>query len=85
MLDDPPPKLRLHVRIVEVHDRERDPGIAAGVLRLQRLLAGTDHNAVAVASHPDRGVLGRAVRHQRCQMGEVRPVEEVLDLCGQGL
>src|SRR5262245_55804807 len=46
-------ELRLPVWIGEIHERERDPRIAAGISRLQRFLPRTDDDPVALAPHPD--------------------------------
>src|SRR5713226_1170330 len=67
-LDDAAPELSLRVGILEVHDGQGHPGITAGVRRLQRALPGADQEPIALAAHPDRHALGRAIRHQGGEM-----------------
>src|SRR2546425_8807790 len=73
-------ELDLLVRIVEVHDGQRDPGIAARIAPFQRSFTRTYHEPVPLAPYPDGHAVWLAVRHQGGEGRALRAVDERLGL-----
>src|SRR5664279_4595804 len=71
-LDHASPYLHFLVRIVKVDYREREPRIAPQVPDLQTAFARADQDAILLHSNPYGRDVGRAVRHEGCQVCEVR-------------
>jgi hypothetical protein len=82
-LDDATTKLGLLVGIVEIDEGERDPRITLGVLRFERAFPRADQDAVSFTAHPNGGALGRTIRHQGGEMGEVGSIEKGFDFVGK--
>src|SRR5262249_19045656 len=72
-------ELRFFVRVLEIHDRKGDARVAGRVAAFQRPVAGADQDAVALASYPDRYVLGGTIGHEGREVNEVWTVEKLLD------
>src|SRR6266550_2330440 len=53
-LDHPASKLRLLIRIVEIHDGERDTRIAPRVLCFEGSFPGANQDAITFHAHPNR-------------------------------
>jgi hypothetical protein len=81
-VDDAAADPRRAVRVAIVGDGDRDAAVALEVARLARVLAGEEGDAAVLDSDPDRHRVGRPVRKQRGEVGEVAPAKQFLHLEG---
>src|SRR5271166_2132354 len=71
--------LNFRIGIAEVHKGNRHARVTTGVSSLQGAFTGANDDAIALAPHPYRHALRRAVGHKSGQMSEVRTVKKLLD------
>jgi len=82
-LDHSSTKLGFLVGIMETNDLKRDTRIMPRVFCFERAFSRADENTVTFAAHPNGDALGRTVRHQGGEMGEIGAVEQSFDFFGK--